>query len=548
MRRHLALAALPLMILLVSASADASPAGADMVQKMGCYNCHLGGAGNTALRKALPPLTDLGSRYQARFLYDYIASPTSRRPTIAPARMPTFPMSDEERLALVAHLEAIPTTLQSGPTFPALAAGGDPAKGEALVKGALGCIGCHSIEGNGGQTAPPLDGAGDRLKTDWLARYLVDPPRMAAATPMPALFYTRTDTGYVPLSAEAPEQLAAVMAYLGTLRASRPSKYTAARAKTPNQAAQMGSALVTGFNCGACHNDGGPMKENAPDLALAGRRALPQWLATYLAAPSPIRPYGRQPHSGGRMPNYRLSPDEVQQIAGHLSKTPQKPYPATSRGAMTLSPFKREKARRFLVEKLSCLGCHQLDGEGGRVGPNLSDVALRRPPAYIYSMIHAPQATEPGTIMPQERGRPTAKTMELVFAYLTERKTAGVEHTYLSPLDAPPNHLPANASKVARDYASYCAACHGSSGAGNGFNAPFLPTKPTNHTDAKYLSTRPDDTLFDGVHVGGFVLDKSHRMPPWGDTLSRAQIRALVGHLRTLCQCTEPAWARDNAR
>jgi len=248
------------------------------------------------------------------------------------------------------------------------------------------------------------------------------------------------------------------------------------------------------------------------------------------------------------MPDFKLTDDEVQRLSTQLTATAKAPFPVSPKSPMALTPFKREKARRFLVEKLSCLGCHRMDGEGGRIGPDLSDVALRRPPAYIYNMIHAPQATEPGTVMPKERGRPTPKTMDLVFAYLTERKTAAVEHRYLSPLEAAPVARPKGASAVAQDYAKYCASCHGSDGKGDGFNAPFLPAKPTNHTDGAYLGTRPDDTLFDGIHVGGFVLDKSHRMPPWGDTLTRAQIRALVGHLRGLCQCTEPAWARDNAR
>ena len=71
----------------------------------------------------------------------------------------------------------------------------------------------------------------------------------------------------------------------------------------------------------------------------------------------------------------------------------------------------------------------------------------------------------------------------------------------------------------------------------------YLP-KPT-VTNAEHMSKRPDDTLYDVLHVGGFLLDKSHRMPPWGGTLSSDDLWALVRHIRTLCNCSEPTWAGD---
>jgi len=52
------------------------------------------------------------------------------------------------------------------------------------------------------------------------------------------------------------------------------------------------------------------------------------------------------------------------------------------------------------------------------------------------------------------------------------------------------------------------------------------------------MATRPDDTLYDGVHSGGYILNKSHFMPPWGESLSGEQIKGLVGYMRTLCHCS----------
>ena len=58
------------------------------------------------------------------------------------------------------------------------------------------------------------------------------------------------------------------------------------------------------------------------------------------------------------------------------------------------------------------------------------------------------------------------------------------------------------------------------------------------------MSRRPDDTLFDGIHAGAWVLDGSAWMPSFGDLLTGNQIRSLVAYIRELCDCTAPAWSR----
>lgn len=64
-----------------------------------------------------------------------------------------------------------------------------------------------------------------------------------------------------------------------------------------------------------------------------------------------------------------------------------------------LAPYERAKAEALLRRRLPCLGCHRLDDEGGRIGPDLTSVGTRRTPAYIRAMIREPRATVPGTAM-----------------------------------------------------------------------------------------------------------------------------------------------------
>jgi len=87
-------------------------------------------------------------------------------------------------------------------------------------------------------------------------------------------------------------------------------------------------------------------------------------------------------------------------------------------------------------------------------------------------------------------------------------------------------------------YGHYCTPCHGIKGDGNGFNAHKLLVKPANHTDAKFMSERNDQKLFDTINLGGVEVAKSTLMPPWGAALNNDnKIKSLVMKLRDLCQC-----------
>ena len=90
-------------------------------------------------------------------------------------------------------------------------------------------------------------------------------------------------------------------------------------------------------------------------------------------------------------------------------------------------------------------------------------------------------------------------------------------------------------------YRHYCTPCHGMGGMGNGFNAGHLLVRPANHTDAKFMSARSDQKLFDTINLGGVEVSKSTLMPPWGAALDDDnKIRSLILKLRDLCQCQGP--------
>ena len=203
----------------------------------------------------------------------------------------------------------------------------------------------------------------------------------------------------------------------------------------------------------------------------------------------------------------------------------------------SLSPFDAAKAESLIRNRLPCLGCHELGGDGGRVGPSLSALKGQRTPDQVYSMIRAPR----GSVMP--RVPMNQATLELIASYLVQRApTQGPPPRAPSPAGVSPN---VSGDQLTADlYAQRCAPCHGVGGAGDGYNAPYLPVRPTAHADKAYMSTRSDDALFDTIYGGGYIMNRSNRMPPYGQTLARDQIWALVHYIRKLCSCQGPAWSR----
>lgn len=220
--------------------------------------------------------------------------------------------------------------------------------------------------------------------------------------------------------------------------------------------------------------------------------------------------------------------------AGLLLATP--PAAAAQPAAPPLSRFSERKAEALLRDHLPCLGCHRLGDEGGTIGPDLATVRERRTAAYIAAIVDDPQRVAPGSVMPRT-AMPEA-TRDLIVRYLAGRPGgfAGPEPPRAAP--------PAPTRDGAALYATYCAACHGGTGRGDGPNAASLPVPPAALASREAMGARPDDSLFDTIAAGGAVMNRSPRMPAWGSLLTPEEIRSLVRHIRSLCRCQGPAWSR----
>jgi cytochrome c6 len=98
---------------------------------------------------------------------------------------------------------------------------------------------------------------------------------------------------------------------------------------------------------------------------------------------------------------------------------------------------------------------------------------------------------------------------------------------------------------VGKLYVTYCVACHGEKGNGNGVAAQSLPVKRANHTNGMIMNQLSDKFLIEVISKGGSAVGKSSFMPAWGSSFDEKQIRGIVAHLRTIA---DPPYRPDTSR
>lgn len=85
-------------------------------------------------------------------------------------------------------------------------------------------------------------------------------------------------------------------------------------------------------------------------------------------------------------------------------------------------------------------------------------------------------------------------------------------------------------------YGNYCAACHGTSGKGDGPAAVGMKPSPRDLTNEEFMQTISDEYLYKVVISGGPKVGKSSLMPGWGSVLDQKEIIDIVSYLRKLSE------------
>ncbi len=528
--------------------------GQKLMVELACNACHSGVSDSLIISNRAPSLNYAGERYNQAYLFEWLQSPKRVRYHIGHSRMPDFQLSEEESLALTLYLSQQKNLPQPAPKYPKLSSENNIIRGRANLDRGKSlmdkhtCFTCHTLNGTGNLLITDLSNSSQRLKADWMQKYMAAPSYFTGNNLMPHLFYrfNADRTLLLPLFQNPEEDIKDIAAYLFSLnkkeKSDQEARYEAFKKKNKDISAEMGEKIYLAQNCSACHN--GPVPNNlniekAPDLALEGQRVQKEWLSQYLNKPTMVRPFGFHPGSGSRMPDFRLTPEEIALISNYLNPEESAENKFASK---KLSAFSSSKAEKLLNEKLPCTGCHQLNGEGGKIGPSFDQIPNRLKADYVYNIIKNTHTLIPKTMMP--RIPMPEQQLELIVNYLIQDKPRSPQ-SYTSLINQEPYFF-GNFSDNKGLYLKYCASCHGLEGNGDGYNAINLPLPPTVHANSEYMTLRTDATLYDGIYAGGYMLNKSNRMPAYGYTLDNEQIKSLVSYLRELCECEGPSWSFDN--
>jgi mono/diheme cytochrome c family protein len=323
-------------------------AGSRVFGEKGCARCHaINGIGGQ-----VGP--DLGRVPGPRGFYDLGAALWNHLPQMA-ERMRQLGMSrprldDRETGDLIAFLS----------TLNYFDPPGDIEKGRRLFTGKR-CIVCHQVGGTGGVVGPSLD---------FLGQY--GSPIFAAATMWnhgPAMAEAMRRRG-IPRPRFEGSELADLIAYL---RSASPDRVEEPLYVIPGQADQ-GRRLFAEKRCAECHGPRGQGGGIGPGLAERRREwSLMQFAAAmWNKAPAMTELMNRQ-----GIPVPQLRPADVSDLIAYLYSVRYFAVPGDVR---------RGRGREILTTK-GCLGCHSVQGRGGKTAPDLA--AAKRPdsPAAVMAAL-----------------------------------------------------------------------------------------------------------------------------------------------------------------
>jgi mono/diheme cytochrome c family protein len=213
-----------------------------------------------------------------------------------------------------------------------------------------------------------------------------------------------------------------------------------------------GALLFETRGCVGCHKIAGTGGVVGPALDTVGARRDPAWLKAHFKDPASVTP-------GSGMPPQKFDEPDLEAITLFLLSQNGQSVSGYY-ASMKVIPNVLEGRRLFLQK--GCFSCHSVGGQGGKIGPNLDDVSLRRSPDWIMKHFRDPQAVTPGSVMPKFGfSEIQIRALTEFVLHLRDQQIALSLPTLLKPVE--------RGQEVFRKYG--CAGCHGQEGKGGIPNA-----------------------------------------------------------------------------
>lgn len=169
---------------------------------------------------------------------------------------------------------------------------------------------------------------------------------------------------------------------------------------------EIGGRSIAGYSgCAKCHADTG-LADPLESVALSRG---PEWVSGHVIDPEMIAP-------GLREPPAARSEREVAAILAYVRRVSRQAYPGY--------PPNVEMAAAVWARY--CVGCHKIDGDGGKDGPDLSHAGVKdgkpQDVATIRTWIEDPEAIDPLADMPSFGKRLSPEQLDAIAGYIASRK------------------------------------------------------------------------------------------------------------------------------
>jgi ubiquinol-cytochrome c reductase cytochrome b subunit len=165
---------------------------------------------------------------------------------------------------------------------------------------------------------------------------------------------------------------------------------------------EIGGRVIAGYSgCAKCHAETGLAD---PLEAIALSRGA-EWIEGHASDPEMISP-------GLREPPITRSERELAAMVAYVRRVSRQPYPGYPQNIETAA----------MVWARYCVGCHIIDGDGGKDGPELSKAGAEHDLPTLRTWIEDPEAVDPLAEMPAFGDRLSPEQLNAIASYLASRK------------------------------------------------------------------------------------------------------------------------------
>ncbi len=324
------------------------------------------------VKKFGPSLKEIKLKDVKEWIPQWIADPHEFRPG---SKMPVFRLLDDEVRKISAYLwqNALDGDLVQHPR-------GSAERGQELFE-TRGCMGCHSLgEGAGrvgGDFAANLSRVGEKMNYAYMVRWIHDPSEVTPDPGVPDELRPRPVMPSLRLSQQESRDIAT---YLSDQRTD--AQYADAAFMDDPGLAEAGLELIRHYGCAGCHEIAGLEDEGRIGTELTVEGSKPLERLDFALKTHEAEMEGWYSHKGFferklkdpaffdegkekahleqlRMPNFNLTPEEVNALTTFLLGAVETTFPEQYR-------YEPEDERSdvqagwWLIVRHNCIGCHQI--------------------------------------------------------------------------------------------------------------------------------------------------------------------------------------------